>query len=236
MLLFLLLAAGVVCFGARAHAQGADAQALLSKNPSTDPVRAFVAEELARSQPNLRSEFTVGEVDSHLHLAACEKTEAFLRPGSRLWGHGFVGFRCTTKPNWSISIPVEVRLYGPGFVTAHNLPVNSTITPSDLRSAEIELTSEQSGVVVDMAQAEDRVTTRALDAGQVVPLNALRLVPVVGQGDPVKLVGVGSGFSISTDGVALTNAADGETVRVRTDSGRTLTGIARKNRVVEVNF
>jgi len=49
-------------------------------------------------------------------------------------------------------------------------------------------------------------------------------------------VGVGSGFSISTDGIALATVAAGELVRVRTDSGRTLSGIARKGRVVEVSF
>jgi flagella basal body P-ring formation protein FlgA len=235
-LLFLLLSAGVVCYGARAYAQGADAAALSGGNPSTEPVRAFVTAEVARSQPNLRAEITVGEVDSHLHLAACERTEAFLRPGTRLWGRTYVGFRCTTRPNWSISIPVEVRLFGPGFVAARALPANTTIGQSDLRVADVEVTSEQSGVVVEVAQAEDHVTTRAVDGGQPIPLNALRTVPVIGQGDPVKLVGTGSGFSISTDGVALSNAADGESVRVRTDSGHTLSGIARKNRVVEVNF
>jgi flagella basal body P-ring formation protein FlgA len=49
-------------------------------------------------------------------------------------------------------------------------------------------------------------------------------------------VGTGNGFSISTDGVALATAAAGESVRVRVESGRTLSGVARKGRIVEVGF
>jgi len=90
--------------------------------------------------------------------------------------------------------------------------------------------------VVAAEQLADRICTRSLEVGQAIPLNCLRTVPAIGQGDPVKLVGVGSGFSISTDGIALATVAAGELVRVRTDSGRTLSGIARKGRVVEVSF
>jgi len=67
-------------------------------------------------------------------------------------------------------------------------------------------------------------------------LNSLRAVPAVGQGDAVKLVGLGSGFSISTDGIAMATAAAGESVRVRVESGRTVSGVARRGRIVEVAF
>jgi flagella basal body P-ring formation protein FlgA len=91
-------------------------------------------------------------------------------------------------------------------------------------------------VVKDPAELDDKVCTRAVEAGQTIPLSALRTLPAVSQGEPVKLTGVGSGFSITTEGVAMATAAPGELVRVRTESGRTIAGIARKGRVVEVSF
>jgi len=202
----------------------------------TEAVRRFVAAEVARSQPGLRAEITVGEIDPRLHLAPCEPTEAFLRPGARLWGRSFVGYRCLQHPGWSISVPVSVRLYGPALVAGQPLPAMQAVSASALRRQEVEMTREPGGVVVDAAQLEDQVCTHGLEPGQPIPLNCLRAVPAVGQGDSVKLVGTGSGFSISTDGIALATAAAGESVRVRVDSGRTLSGVARKGRVVEVDF
>ncbi|HXW65625.1 MAG TPA: flagellar basal body P-ring formation chaperone FlgA [Burkholderiaceae bacterium] len=206
--------------------------------PSTpaDAIRHFVENELARSDPKLRAEISVGEIDPHLRLTPCERVEPFLRAGSRLWGRSFVGYRCLQHPGWTISVPVMVRLYGPALVAAQTLPPLQAISADAVRQQEVELTREPSGVAVTVEQLEDRVCTRLLQIGQPIPLSCLRSVPAIGQGDPVKLVGVGSGFTISTDATALSTAAAGETVRVRTDSGRTISGIARKGRVVEVSF
>jgi len=222
---------------------GSSAAQALQSEPAPDApndpielVRRFVQADLARSFPKLRAEISIADIDPRLRLAPCERTEAFLRPGARLWGRSFVGLRCLQHPGWSISVPVTVRLYGPAQVAAQPLPALREISASDVRPEEVEVTREPGGVVVAAEQLADRICTRSLEVGQAIPLNCLRTVPAVGQGDPVKLVGVGSGFSISTDGIALATVAAGELVRVRTDSGRTLSGIARKGRVVEVSF
>jgi len=203
---------------------------------AAEEIRRFAAAEVARSQPGVRAEISVGEIDSRLRLAPCEHTEVFLRPGGRLWGRSFVGYRCRQRPGWSISVPVTVRLYGLALVAAQSLPALQPISASAVRQQEVEMTREPGGVVTDTGQLEDRICTRGLEPGQPIPLNALRAVPAVGQGDAVKLVGQGSGFSISTDGVALATAAAGESVRVRVDSGRTVSGVARRGRIVEVAF
>jgi len=199
-------------------------------------IRRFVAAELARTQPDLRAEISVGDIDPRLRLAPCAHTEAFLRSGARLWGRSFVGYRCLQRPGWSISVPVSVRLYGAALVATQPLPALQPISQSALRREEVEVTREPAGVVVDAAALEDHICTRSLESGQAIPLNCLRTLPAVGQGDAVKLVGIGSGFSISTDGIALATVAAGELVRVRTESGRTVSGIARRGRVVEVEF
>ncbi len=201
-----------------------------------ETVRRFVAAEMARSVPGLRAEISVGEIDSHLRLAPCERTEAFLRPGGRLWGRSFVGFRCLQHPAWSVSVPVMVRVFGPALVASQPLAALQPLSASAVRQEEVELSREPGGVVTAVTDLEDKVCTRSLEPGQPVPMNCLRMIPAVGQGEPVKLVGVGSGFSISTDGTSLATAAAGEIVRVRTESGHTVSGIARKGRIVEVSF
>ncbi len=225
----------LLCAGALASLSHATAP---PEAPSTaaDAIRRLVEDELARAEPGLRAEISVGEVDPNLRLAPCERTEPFLRTGNRLWGHSFVGYRCLQHPGWTISVPVTVRLYGPALVAAQSLPALQPISADAVRQQEVEVTREAGGVAVRVEQLEDRVCTRPLQIGQPIPLNCLRNVPAIAQGDPVKLVGVGIGFTISTDATALSSAVAGETVRVRTDSGRTISGVARKGRVVEVSF
>jgi len=56
----------------------------------------------------------------------------------------------------------------------------------------------------------------------------------VQHGQSVKTVTHGAGFSVSSEGKALGNAADGQVVQVRTPSGQTVSGIARSGGIVEI--
>ena len=53
-------------------------------------------------------------------------------------------------------------------------------------------------------------------------------------GEPVRVVAVGRGFTVSSEGVALSPGLEGQAVKVRTESGRTVTGLAAGQRRVEV--
>ena len=52
----------------------------------------------------------------------------------------------------------------------------------------------------------------------------------------MKVLLTGRGFSVATEGRAVTGAAEGQTVRVQTASGKTLSGVARAGRVVQVGM
>ncbi len=199
-------------------------------------VRQFVQNELGRIDGASRIDISVGQADPKLQLAPCERAEPFLRSGTRLWGHSFIGLRCASGAQWTISVPVQVRVYGAALVAARLLPAGQPINEADVRTEEVEWTREAQGVAHDLTQLQRRVPTRPIQAGQIIGLALLSEMPAVGQGDPVKLVGRGQGFSITTDAVALAAAAVGQPVRVRVESGKILTGTAREGRIVEVVF
>jgi flagella basal body P-ring formation protein FlgA len=133
-------------------------------------------------------------------------------------------------------MPVTVRVFGPALVAARPLAPNAQIAADDVTVAEVEWTREAQGVATDPAQLANRVLLRPLNHGQPVPLAALRAPQVIAAGDPVKVLGQGRGFAVSADAVALGPAQDGQVVRVRTESGRVITGTARSGRRVEVTF
>jgi len=112
----------------------------------------------------------------------------------------------------------------------------AAVAADDVRIAEVEWTREAQGVVTSLAQLEQQVLARPVASGQPIGLSVLRAPQAVGQGEPVRVVGRGNGFSISAEGIALASASAGQTVRVRTEAGKILTGTARSGRLVEVQF
>lgn len=204
-----------------------------------DIAYAFAQREASAAAPAgaTRVEVTLGQLDARLAQAGCARFEPFVPPGVRLWGRAHVGLRCADAGStWSMRVPVTVRIHGTALVAARPLAPLEPVALEDLRAAEVELTREAHGVVTDAAQLDNRVPTRAIGPGQPIPLAALRAPQVIGRGDPVKVVGQGRGFAVAVEAVALAAAQDGQAVRVRTESGRILTGTARAGRVVEVVF
>lgn len=208
----------------------------------SDALRAFAEREaiaqLAHAGIGAAARFDVsgGQLDARTSLAPCARTEAFAPNGVRYWGRASVGLRCVDGANWSVLVPVTVKIHGPALVAAKSLAAATPLVADDVRIADVEWTREPQGVAVDPAQIDNRVLTRPVAAGMPIPLAALRSPQAVGQGDMVKVVGSGAGFSVTTSAVALAAAADGQPVRVRTETGRVLTGTARTGRVVEVLF
>jgi flagella basal body P-ring formation protein FlgA len=72
--------------------------------------------------------------------------------------------------------------------------------------------------------------------GQAFRHDMLRAPQVIQQGQTVKLMAKGNGFQVTSEGKALANATLGQMVSVRTQSGQVISGIAKQNGVVEVNF
>ena len=217
---------------------GASAQALRTgAAPSVAPAEALrlYLEREATGLPG-RVEVTLGALDPRLSFADCARIEPFLPPGARLWGRAYVGVRCTEGTPFTAFLPVTVKVTGPALVAARPLPAGSPVTAADVRLEEVELTREPPGALGDLAAVGGRVLSRPLAPGQMLRAEHLRVPPAVQPGEEVKVLLTGRGFSVSTEGRAINGAAEGQSVRVQTALGKTLTGTARAGRVVEVRL
>jgi flagellar basal body P-ring formation protein FlgA len=182
-----------------------------------------------------RVDIEVGRLDPRLRLAPCQRIEPYLPPGSRLWGRARIGLRCTqgTTP-WNVYLPITVRMFGQALVATSPLAVGAVITESDVTQAEVDLAEETSAVIAQPALAVGRTVARALNPGQSVRLVNLKNRQFFAAGDVVKVVALGSGFSVAGEGLALTPGVEGQPARVKTESGRVLTGMPAGERRVEM--
>lgn len=197
-----------------------------------------VAETYAKQQTaHLPGQVTVtlGTIEP-VQFVACPKLMAFLPLGAKLWGNSTIGVRCTAGADWSLYVPVTVRVQGPVVVAARSLPNGKLLAVEDLAVQTAELTQLPSGVVNDVNEAAGKTLAVGIAAGHALRQDMLRAPLVIRQGQAVKLVAQGQGFKVSSEGRALANAAVGQLVQVKAQNGQTVSGVARADGAVEVQY
>ena len=222
--LFLELMTGVTLAYGQGHAQDA----------SNDSLRLYI-EQAAGRLPG-RVEVILGRLDERLQLAPCQRVEPYVPPGTRLWGRARVGLRCLEGANWNVYLPVEIKVFGPALVASRPLAYGQIVGPDDTRVDEVELSREPGNALTDAGGLEGKTAARGIAAGQVLRAEYFRTPPVVSSGDTVRLVLNGAGFTVTASGRTLSSAQDGESVRVQTDSGRVVQGVARPGKLVELRL
>lgn len=197
-------------------------------------VRGFVRDQ-TRGLPG-DVVITIDPIDTTNQLSACTAFAPSLPPQARLWGRTAVVVRCLGPSSWEFYQPVRVQVFGQHLRSTRRLAAGQQVTAGDLSLARSDLTALPDSVLTDPSQAIGRRLRMGLTAGLPLLNEHLVIPPAVRQGQSVRVVASGQGFAVSSEGTALTNAAEGSQVVVRTASGQTVRGIARANGVVEVTF
>ena len=178
--------------------------------------------------------YSIGQLEARTQLAPCAAFEPFLPAGSRLWGKSTVGVRCLGPATWTIYVPVQVNVAGNYLISARTMPAGYVLGAADVVVRSGDLARLPANVITDPAQAIGRTVKNGFAVGQPLRSDQLMTLWAVQQGQNVKTVSNGPGFSVSSEGKALNNAAAGQLVQVRTNNGQTVSGIARPGGVVEV--
>jgi flagellar basal body P-ring formation protein FlgA len=233
--LALLLA---LCAAASAGAQVATAAESSIESLMADRVRGLVGPAVplpAGMAARARVSVEVGKLDPRLRLAPCRRIEPQLPSHGSLWGRTRVGLRCVDGERpWQVWLPVEVKVLAPALVPVRALAAGTVLAAGDLKTAEVDWAAESQ---VPMSRAEDligRTLGRALQPGQAVRTGDLRQRQWFAAGDTVQVRARGDGFVVGGEGQALGHGVEGQSVRVRTESGRVLTGLPVGERQVEV--
>jgi flagella basal body P-ring formation protein FlgA len=215
------------------------AQAFTDASPGgiEQQVRQLATEGLRQSTLNdiQRVEVQVGQLDPRLRLAPCSQIQPYVPTGSVLWGRTRIGLRCVQgeKP-WNVFLPITVKVIATAMVAASTLPAGHVLTEGDLTQAEVDLAENSSPAITDSAQATGRSLTRAMAPGQ--SLRQLHLKPRqwFSAGDLVKVVAIGPGYRVASQGEAQTPGWEGQPARIKMEGGRTLTGMPVGDRLVEL--
>lgn len=229
--LFMLMANGMLCMASVAHslaAWGASQQSHAEIRAAADD---FVRTQLSGLPGKIM--IKVGKIDRRIALAACPKLEPFTPPGGRLFGNATVGVRCVSGSSWTLFVPVQVKINTDLLIAVRPLQQGQVLRREDIAIQNGNLTDP--GVLVDPAHAVGKVLKFGVGAGQALKQNMLRSPFSVTEGQIVQIQVAGQGYRINYEGQALNNAAEGQSLRVRTASGQVISGLAQADGSVEMN-
>ena len=182
-----------------------------------------------------RIEVLVGRLDPHLRLAPCQKLEPYLPAGSPVLGRTRMGLRCTQgSKHWNVSLPLQVRVWARSLTASTALPFGTVLQAQHLVVAEVDLAALPDPAIGQPDSALGRTLSRGLEPGQALRRGDLKLRQWFNTGDTVRITAVGEGYAISSEGQALGPGLEGQSIRVRTETGRIISGMVSGDRRVDV--
>ncbi|MDM0001559.1 flagellar basal body P-ring formation chaperone FlgA [Variovorax sp. J22P240] len=192
-----------------------------------DAARSAIDKLLQVQTAGLPGKVTFGiKASASTALPPCEDFEAFMPAGTAPWGRVSIGLRCRGEKPWMRFVPVHVAVEGRYFVAARAIEAGEAVGAADVTERTGDLSALPRSVITDAAALRGVVTANRVGAGAPLRKELMRGLVVIQQGQTVQLVAQGQGFSVSTEGKAMTRAEVGATVQAKTRDGRLLTGIA----------
>ncbi len=185
---------------------------------SHEAMREAAATFLARQTSGgaIAPRISVSRPDPRLRLAACDRPlETFLPAGARPAGNVAVGVRCNGVRRWTIYLPASVREYREVVVLTRPMPRGAKLGASDVRLEVRDTTGLYDGYQRDPKRVVGMLTRRSLAAGSVLTERAVEAPRLVRRGQQVVMVARAGGLEVRSAGNALSDGAEGDTVRVR---------------------
>lgn len=162
-------------------------------------------------------------LDARLRLAACPvEPETFAAPGSRPSPLVSVGVRCPSGAGWSLYVPVEIEAIVDVVVLSAPAGAGETLTAAALRLEPANVARLNGGYLTRIADAEGWVLRRPVRPGSILTPSLLERPTLVKRGQRVALLARSAGLAVRSEGEALSDAAEGDRVRVRNMHSRTI--------------
>lgn len=202
---------------------------------------AWLDQTVAAARPTgaapLRMVVSVGALDNRLVLAPCGRVEPYIPPGMRLWGATRLGLRCIDgNAKWNIFLPVQVKAFGPAWVVKADMAPGTVMGQDAAVLAEVDWAQENNSILADPAMWIGQTAARQLTTGQAIRQGMVKPAQVFAAGAMVRILAQGPGFTVTSGGQAVSAGVIGAVARVRTDSGRVLSGVVLDVNTVRVDL
>jgi flagella basal body P-ring formation protein FlgA len=215
-------------FGALTHAADAEWQ-------TPESIRAAARELVLRTLRSDRDATVeaVG-VDDRLRLPRCARTLDAAMERELRGGQGLVAVSCSSPEAWRLFVPVRAVEQIPVVVTRRAVQAGEVLRADDVVLDERRSATLPYEYFSATTEAVGLTVRRTLAAGTVIVPAAVEHPTVVERGAVVTLVSGSGSVLVRSDGVALEPAKLNERVRVRSRSGRIVSGVVEPSGEIRI--
>ncbi len=180
-------------------------------------VEQHVANELAllpSSMSDIKTQ--ISPLDSRLRLQACETPlQTFTEFGNIKQKHLTVKVSCEGPVKWSLRIPVKLQMFQSVIVASQHIVRDQILTPNDLHLHKQDISQIGEGYFQNENELVGLSSVKNIQVGQVIKRHMVRQPITVHRGETVKIIISSPGFSLEAAGVAQTEGAIGDTIKVK---------------------
>jgi len=193
---------------------------------SLDSIRV-AAEYAARDAfAPLGEDLRIGEIqiDSRLRVAACAAPLQARLDGPAA-ARSIVAVSCPQPVAWTLRIPVHAQVWRAVAVNKRAIRRGTILAPDQIDMEIREVLSLSRGYFGEREQVVGQQASRNLKADQIVHPGMIEAPRLIKRGDPVVITADGGRIAVRTQGIALQDGTEGDSVQVRNPrSGRVITG------------
>lgn len=203
---------------------------------SPEAVESIVVDYLrqqASSYPGL-AEVTVN-AERVSQQPACSDLSVQLSRGQALRSRMSVEVRCRAPQVWTARVQVDMAIHGYFYVPNRPIEAGDTLTLDDLIGRQGDILSLGRGTAVDPSRIIGHIAIQRIPQGVPIKLRALRSPESIPRGQQVRTEAHGRGFVVTGEGQAMQAGAPGDRIRVRTPSGRIITGTVIDSATVSIS-
>lgn len=180
--------------------------------------------------------FEIGNLDPGNQLIPCTSFDVSRPTGGKPWGRTNVVVKCVGEAGWRVYVPVTIRVKAEYLISARPIAQGQAVVADDVATEMGDLAELPANILSDAAQAIGKMAASGIPAGRPLRADMLKAQTVIRQGQSVKVVSSGPGFTVTNEGRALGNAAEGQVVQVRLASGQVVSGVASPTGAVEIKY
>lgn len=203
-----------------------------------DTIQAAAEQFVRASLPenSVKHFVTANNLDSRLRLDECASPlEAFSQGTGMNTGRMTVGVRCPAANPWTIYVQVTVEVEVSVLVLRRPLARRARVELADVEPQVRRLPGSASTFVNDAATLQGHRLKRSLPVGTALTVDMLQPDVLVRRGQQVTLIAANSSVQIRAQGLALTEGAASERVRVQNVSSlKVVEGVVESDGVVRV--
>lgn len=203
-----------------------------------DDIRQTATEFVLANLPNQDQESSVvsSKLDPRLRLKFCNQPlEAFYPEYGRRVGNITVGIRCNGEENWSIFVPISVKIYRPIVTAARPLNRGTIIRESDIRIEKRNIGVFSSDYFTDSNLVIGQELVHSVQMGRSLSSRNIKSPTAIKRGALVTLLAKNEVFEVRMEGKALADGTIGERIKVQNlRSNRIIEGIVKSNKIIYV--